>query len=213
MVPIHDTDVAEKRWSDAEWRQFELWEKTELQLKKRRRRWVALTLVVFLILASVPTVMERWPKWAGLHAVRKISDEINRLKRDAILDSKAYRLVLSSEPGLGFEVDRADSCAADESAWTRVRTGAFMTSGLGRVVSRQLRVLDAEAGRSLGVDRLVTRVCLDAARAGLEPGVHKDISNRSQGIAVMREVDRLDSRMDRVSVVLLTGSSLEVDFE
>lgn len=213
MVPIHDTDVAEKRWSDAEWRQFELWEKTEIRLIRRRRRWIALTGVLFLILASFPTVMERWPKWAGLHAVRKIADEVNRLRRDAILDSKAYRLVLDSEPGLRYRVEKADSCAADTPAWSLVRQGAFMTSTLGKTLARQLRVLDSEAGRSIGVDRLVTRVCLDAAGLISESSSSGPGEVGSRGIAVMRQTDLEDSRMDRVSVVVLTGSSSDVDFE
>jgi hypothetical protein len=213
MVPIHDTDVAEKRWSDDEWRQFELWEKTELRLKLRRRRWVVVTGIVFMTLASVPIMMERWPKWAGLHAVRKIAGEVNRLRRDAILESKAYRLNLNSEPGLGFRVQRAESCTADESAWVQVRQGSIMTSRFGKVLARQLRVLDSEAGRTMGLDRLVTQVCLDAGGEASGAGAPVDTITRTRGIAVMREADRLESRMDRVSVVLLTEPSSEVDFE
>ena len=50
MVPIHDTDVAEERWSQAEWENYELWEKVELKLKRKKQLWILATFLVFLAL-------------------------------------------------------------------------------------------------------------------------------------------------------------------
>lgn len=215
MVPIHDTDLAEKRWSDTEWRQFELWEKIELRVKKRRRRWMALVAVLFLILASVPTVMARWPKWASLHAVRKIAEEVNRMRMDAVILEAAFRLSLDTSPGLGFRVEMATTCNSPVQDWQVVREGSLLKSSLGMLVGRKLRVLDPESGAVLGVPGLRTAVCVDAGDGS--GGVQSDsvpvAGANLTGIAVIHSGDLLAKNIERISVVSLTSKDNEVDFE
>lgn len=50
MVPIYDSDVAEERWSKAEWRNYELWEKLEQRQIRKKRLWIMATILVFLMI-------------------------------------------------------------------------------------------------------------------------------------------------------------------
>src|SRR6185437_11560801 len=92
MVPIHDSDVGEQRWSKSEWENYELWEKVELRLKRQKRLWVFATIVIFLGLSAVPIVIERWPKWSSRSMAVTLAREINRMKRDSSIGRSAFRL-------------------------------------------------------------------------------------------------------------------------
>jgi hypothetical protein len=80
MVPIHDTDLAQERWSQTEWEHYELWEKLEAKFRRRKAVWIGAAVLLFFVLSSVPILIEHWPKWIALGANRKLSEEINRLK-------------------------------------------------------------------------------------------------------------------------------------
>ena len=213
MVPIHDTDLAEKRWSDEEWRQFELWEKIEVRFKRRRRRWIAVVAVLFLILASVPTVMARWPKWASFHAVRKVAEEVNRMRKDAIIQEASFRLSLDAEPGLSYRVEKAERCDAPAQAWQVVRDGKLLTSRLGKLVAHHLQVLASEDGEGLGVPGLRTSVCVDGSGNSGLPSPGAVAPSGLTGIAVIHVKDFASKNIERISVVSLTSRDSEVDFE
>ena len=68
MVPIHDTDLAQERWSQTEWEHYELWEKLEVKLSDvaRPSGSAPLPFLLFFILSSVPILIEHWPKWIAL---------------------------------------------------------------------------------------------------------------------------------------------------
>jgi hypothetical protein len=213
MVPIHDTDLAEKRWSDEEWRQFELWEKIEVRFKRRRRRWIGVVAILFLILASVPTVMARWPKWASLHAVRKVAEEVNQMRMDAIIQEASFRLTLDTAPGLGYRVERAERCNAPAQDWQIVRDGKVLTSSPGRLLARHLQVLASHEGESMGIPGLRTTVCVDGG--GNADSLPADAAPefRLTGVAVIPARDFLAKNIERISVVSLTSRDDEVDFE
>ncbi len=214
MVPIHDTDLAEKRWSDSEWRQFELWDKIEVRLRRRRRRWSILAGALFLLLASVPTVVQRWPKWASLHAARRIAEEINAAPNPPLLHARAFRLVFERDEGMAFSVYEAPSCESPSDAWRLVRQGRLLTSGLGRLVSKRLRVLDNGSGVDLGIPGLTRDYCASGGAPFGEGVVAPERSEHSvRGIAVIQDRDQSEKNISRISVVSLTGPQDEVDFE
>ncbi len=216
MVPIHDTDVAEKRWTDDEWRQFELWEKIELRLRRRKHVWIAITAALFLLLSSVPIALEMWPKWVGLHVSRQIAQEVNRLRGRAILEAGAQRIAFSTDAGLNYQIERAENCSSPAELWKPVKSGGFLRSKLGRSIAERFRVLDVDSGRALGVPSLVHQICFDAIHgfSGVTPpGQAQAQASKALGVAVARQIDIDEKRLDRVSVVLLTGNSAEVDFE
>jgi len=174
---------------------------------------MVLTSVLFLILASVPTVMVRWPKWASLHAARRIAQQVNLMRRDAIIEESSYRLTLETDIGLKYQVARAGNCDAPAEAWQVTREGRLMTSRLGRLLADRLRVLDPEAGTTLGVPGLKTQVCVHGSGLLESPGSGVVQSGPLAGIAVIHEGDRLTGNIERISVVSLTSPENEVDFE
>jgi len=226
MAPIHDTDIAEKRWSDEEWRQFELWEKIETRIRRRRRLWIAMAMAGFLVLSSVPTAMDRWPKWVSRRVARQVAQEVNRLRSQAILDAKAYRLSFLDAPGLAFRVDSAESCDRFQTAAREEKSGFFLSSRFGRRISNQFKILTPSEGADLGIPVLRSEICFDgidlmgrleensAAPGAVEPSKpDRPDDLKSFAIAVAQTSESAKSRPDHLSVVVLTGPSFEVDFE
>ena len=207
MAPIHDTDVAEKRWSDEEWRQFELWEKIEVRLRRKRLIWVGLALLGFVVLSAIPTALERWPKWVSRRVSRQVAQEINRLRSQAILDSRAYRLTFGDSPGLTFQVESGDQCAGTSGNWQVVRTGAFLSSRVGRTIAPKFKILTPSEGEALGISVLKTQVCIEGVDIGWAtslsagnalsesgPSNHKANSDSTQAVAVAGVTDIISRR-------------------
>jgi hypothetical protein len=219
MAPIHDTDVAEKRWSDEEWRQFELWEKIEIRLRQRRRIWVGLACLLFLILAAVPTVMERWPKWLGRRLSRQLAQELNQLRSQAILEGRAFRIQFLNDNGLAVRVERGERCGDESSSWSLVKELTIRSPEAGTLVQR-FRFISASEGAALGIPQIHSEVCVDGVDRvphGIDSmGGTLPSSQQMTGpslLAIATSDDISQSREDRISVVVLTGSSLAVEFE
>ncbi len=116
MAPIYDTDVAEKRWQDRTWTDFELWEQIELRLRRRKRLWIGFTVITFLFLCSIPVFIERGPKWASFITARRLAQEIEAIQREANQTQNAHRLRIQS--GSEVVIERAESC--DSTVFTQV---------------------------------------------------------------------------------------------
>lgn len=97
MVPIYDTDIAESRWQQAEWRQFELWEKIEQRARRRLRLICLGAMGVFLLISSVPVLQSGFPKWVSLHELRKIGQLWSASKTKAIQEKSAYTWVFVNQ--------------------------------------------------------------------------------------------------------------------
>src|SRR5690606_25386144 len=117
MVPFHDSDVAENRWKEGEWRQFELWEKIELRFRRKRFWTVIGVCLLFVALLSIPIIQDRIPKWKALGAMRELAVRINQMKVEASSSRKPLRIRLeNTEKGPIFIIDRLTSCPGNESS-------------------------------------------------------------------------------------------------
>jgi hypothetical protein len=204
MVPIHDTDVAEERWSKGEWENYELWEQVEHRLKRKRRYWILGTGVVFLMVSSVPIILDRWPKWVTRTAVRRLAHEINQVKREASIHRTAYRLRIVDKGPLEFQVEKVTSCSQPNEG-EPIRSSSLLKDSL----KTGYTWLMPSMGSSVGIPGLVREFCYDAytgsgpVQSG-EPVV---------GFGVVPVKDLAEKRLDRLSVLLLSGPSGENSFD
>lgn len=203
MVPIHDTDVAETRWSQAEWNHYELWEKVEQRLRRRKWLWISATVALFLVLSAVPVVMLHWPKWVALTAASRLGREINHLKTMANVERAAFRLRFVNDGATGFVIEKAESCASTQ--WTSVRQAALVS----RRRAADFSLIPPSQGLELGIPGLVDSFCYDYL-SGSEAIVKGETV---VGFAVAPVVDLAARRLDRSSIVLLTGPSAEISFD
>jgi hypothetical protein len=201
MAPIYESDVAEERWSKAEWENYELWERIELRLRRRRQLWIAGTVVVFLLLSAIPIVRERMPAWRSLRAARTLAQEIGRMKRDAAIEHRALRIAFTDPSSLRFEVQSLQSCSA--AAGSVVRSGALLRDSAG------ITLVEPRDGQAVDVPGLASSFCYDAmaGSASVLAG------NPVVGFAVLPVKDLAQGRQDRMSLLLLKGPSAEITFE
>jgi hypothetical protein len=198
MVPIHNTDVAEERWSQAEWENYELWEKIEQRLKKRKRIWILFTVIVFLILSAIPIFMDRWGKWESRFITRQLAQEINWIKTAASIDHAAYRLRLAEGGNLSYIIDRLENCSISNGI--QVRSGELAKGG----PSREYLWISKDQGVELGIPGLVGEFCYDSLAGARETGI---------GFGIIPAKDLTEKRMDRISILLLMGQSGEISFD
>lgn len=198
MVPIHDTDIAEERWSQGEWQHYELWEKVEVRLRRRKWIWILSAAMVFVLLSAVPILMERWPKWVGLAAVRRLAQEVNRIKRDAGVEHAAFRIRFDGDGSLRYSVEKAFGC--QDPGVSVVRTGSLVAES---------RLSDYRLMR--GGSGLVDSFCYDYL-AGSE-AVLRGESVVGFGVMPAKDLTAPEGRVDRASVILLSGPSAEISFE
>ena len=203
MVPIHDTDIAVERWNRAEWQHYELWERLELKLRKRRRLWILGTIILFLLLSSIPIVQDQAPAWKSLSASRRLAQEINWVKRNAGVNHHAYRLRFTDFGTLDYVIEQANGCS--DLQGVPVRNGSLMKeSDRGQFV-----LIDPAQGQNMGIPGLVTEFCYDFLS-----GSGAILEGKSLvGFAILPAKDLTDRRMDRVSTLLLSGPSAEISFE
>ncbi|MDR3608025.1 MAG: hypothetical protein P4M08_11675 [Oligoflexia bacterium] len=200
MVPIYDSDIAEDRWSKAEWSHYELWEKVDQRIRKHNRLWIAATAVVFLLLSSVPVIMDQRPKWKSLRATRVLGQEIIRIKREAAVNRRAYRLRFLGGGSLEYQVETANRC--EDAVFTPVRSGSLTGSGDGVLV-----LLSKEKGGELNVPGLLESYCYDSLSGGASA------TDKIAAFAVIPVNDLSVGRLDRLSVLLLSGASTDLSFE
>jgi hypothetical protein len=205
MVPIYESDVAEERWSKTEWNHYELWEKVEQRIRRYNRLWIASTALVFLLLSSVPIVIEQFPHWTALAATRRLGQEIERLKRDAATAHVPFRLIFLKDgiDGVAYQVEKVEKC--NSPVGTVVRTGSLVSpKHIG-----QYQLLNHSQGEALSLPGLLERYCYDPLE-GSEPAAR---GNDIAGFAVAPVKDLAEHRVDRIAVLLLEGPSSELSFE
>lgn len=202
MPPIHETDVAEERWSQAEWEHYELWEKIETRMRRRKWMWIGATTALFFVLSAVPIVRDRYPKWISSVATRKLSQEINRIKREASLEHAAFRIRFEHGT-LSYVVEKSESCAQPHGQ--AVRSGGLV--GVSKLADYAL--LSPSQGSTLGIPGLVDSFCYDYL-SGSDAVVRGE---RVVGFGVIPVKDLAEQRLERSSILLLTGPSAEVSFD
>ncbi len=197
MAPVHDTDLAEKRWNEAEWEHYELWEKIEQRFRRRKRFWISGTAILFLLISAVPIVRDRSAKWATLTQARRLSEQVNHIKLEASRARAPYRIRFES--GVDFKIERLATCADSQGAL--VRSGSLGSFGA--------IVLSASQGEELAVPGLTHQFCFDPlsgseAARGLAPVL---------GFGLISAADFAEKRTDRLSILILRGPSAEPVFE
>jgi hypothetical protein len=203
MVPIHDTDVAEERWSKAEWENYELWEKVELRLKRHKRLWILATGLLFVTLSAVPIMLERWPKWTTRSMAVLLGREVNRIKREAINDRSAYRIRFNQDAGLSYSIEKVPNCS--ETTGQVTRTGSLQPKDSENAYAW----FDPAVAKEMGIPGLVKEFCYDyLAGSG---SVLKGESVVGFGIIPVK--DLAEKKLDRMSLLLLSGPSAEISFD
>jgi len=118
MAPIYDTDVEQERFEKEEWKNFELWEKIEQRLRKKRRLIIFLSIILFFILSSIPIFMDRKPYWKAVSLSLSFTKEILSLKKQAILEHKAMRLRFLNDPQQppgAYVIERMVHCRSEKA--------------------------------------------------------------------------------------------------
>ena len=199
MAPIHDTDVAAERWNKAEWSHYELWEKTEQRLKLRKQLWIGVTAILFVMLSAVPILKDRWPKWRGLTATRRLSEELNHMKSSASIEQTSMRLRFQGAGSLSFVIEKVSDCQA--SSGITLKTGNLLRES----EQTSYVLMSAENGRQLGVPGLVEQLCYDPFKGANSIGL--------SAVGIISAKDLTERRLDRISLLLLNGPSAEISFD
>jgi hypothetical protein len=204
MVPIHESDVAENRWKDDEWRQFELWERIELRLR-RKRIWIVLAVAfVFVSILAAPVIEDRLPKWRALNAMRTLAVRANQMKVDAAALGVPLRLrIEDSSDGPNYVIEQVDRCegAANAQVW-----GGGRVFEPGDVVpAKDFVVFSPGEATTFGLERVTTAVCYDPLGIGA--------IDRVQAIGILTAKDLAAKRLDRVAFLNFSGLFAEIDFD
>ena len=199
MVPIYDSDLAEKRWQDQQWQNYEFWEQVELRNRKRKRIWIISALVLFLIFSSIPVIMVRFEKWRGVRLARELSQELTSIKRDAATRQMAIKVSFRSAPeGLIVHLDEATHC---QDSGKPIRETLIPKS-------EGFIFLAAQEGLKLGVPGLVSMFCYDP-----QSGFENSDPRTSRGVGILPAKDLTEEKIERLTLVTLEGSSAEISFE
>lgn len=203
MAPIYDSDLAEERYSKDEWSRYELWEKVEIRLLRRKRLWITGAFLGYLCLSSIPVVMDRLPKWTSLAAMRRLAFEVNRIKLEAGVSHAAYRIRFMGGGSLEYSVERLPNCSG--GAVEVVRSGELIYG----TEAKQYSLVSPEQGLVMGIDGFVDSICYDYLAGS-------DVVLRGKALAgfgIMPVNDLTSNRMDRLSTLLVSGPSAEISFE
>ncbi len=206
MAPFHESDLADKRWDEAEWRDFELWERLELQHKKKKSYWIYATVGVFVLLSAVPTLRDRWDKWHGGAIALELGREWNQIKREAAVLQAPIRIRMEPGSTLNAVIERVQDCRQTEIG-QQLRT---VNLEVNPDASQPFRLLDPERGRSMGIPGLTRGICYDPLQ-----GVFGDKEKVESlvGIAFLPESDLKDENLDRLTTVLVKGASGDISFD
>jgi hypothetical protein len=203
MAPIHDSDVSEQRWSKSEWENYELWEKVESKLRRKKRLWILATGMVVICFSAIPIVIDRWPKWKTRTATRYLAQEINSMKREASMNRSSYRVVFLDGQKLEFYIEKVRNCS--DGSGEKVHYSDF-----NRILpSSEYTLIPPSVGAGLGVPGLIQRFCYDY----LVGSIIQEFPNRISGFGIISVKDLAEKRLDRASILLLSGPSAELSFD
>lgn len=209
MVPIHESDVAENRWKDADWRQFELWERIEFRLKRKKNWTIVAVCLIFITLLSVPIYRDRLPKWTALAAMRALAVQVNQMKVDAATLGAPLRLrIEDSTSGPLYVIEKVTSCtsgvsATEEASAVELKRGEFFKSP---TVGAEYRVLGGSNSAALGLERVTQSICYDPS-----PSEAVDTEMHALGILTVKDLAAL--RLDRIAFLNFSGLFTEIAFD
>ncbi|MBN22306.1 MAG: hypothetical protein CL678_13575 [Bdellovibrionaceae bacterium] len=198
MAPIHDTDVATERWEQDSWRNLELWEKVQARFQRNRVRLFILFGVLGLLLMTVPSIVTQTPKWDTYQVINQVAMKIIQIKSDAVLSYKAIRMEITDIKTGAYEIKSSDSCQSQNFVNKEEGTFSFPSENY-------LTFISPELGASIGIPHLTLSFCYD-------PKLGADYMNTT-GFAVIPVKDLSTSRLDRISVLSLSGESAEISYD
>ncbi len=203
MVPIHESDVAENRWKDDEWRQFELWERIEFRLR-RKKVWIILgVFLVFVAILAAPVIEDRLPKWRAINAMRILAVRANQMKVDAAALGVPLRLrIEDSLDGPQYVIERVDQCDSNSKS-ARIWGGGPVFANRER--GTDFVVFEPRDATTLGLERVTTTVCYDPLGA--------ETADRVQALGILTAKDLTEKRLDRVAFLNFSGLFAEIDFD
>ena len=210
MVPIHDTDVAEERWSQAEWEGYELWEKIAARHKRRRRIWIFSTVMIILILSAIPIIYQKWEKWTTRSLAQQLAVKLNQMKALAGIQHVPLRFkLIQGRDSLDYAVEKLKACSDPK--------GEVIETGTLKLAKAQNRYtwLSPEKGKLLGVPGLSSEVCYDPL-LGIQAVSWSDqkMSDKTLvGFGILPVKDLANQEMNNLSIILLTPPQGEVTFE
>lgn len=205
MVPIYDSDLADKRWEEKRWENYEFWEDIEARERSVRRRWIAGAVALFLVFSSIAVSIVRFPKWRGIRLARELALSLNQMKREASFSSRAVRVSFVNQDGLRLIVEGAERCDSDH--WEALRETTF-DGGEG------FRFLESAESERFGFSTIVDRVCYDPFHgARMETKKTPLSTDESQGIVILPAKDLTSGESERLTVVGLHGTTAEISFE
>ena len=204
MVFLKDIDFTEDRWAVGDLSTNELWEKIELRLKRKRKRWIIFTVILFMILSAVPIVLDQTEKWKTRHYIRKFSEEINSVKKQAILAQKSYRISLLQDGSLGYKVEELSQC--DGPVLSMIRQDHLIQNP--EQLEKYLWIFPAQ-GERLHLHQIQTEFCYDAFRGSFLSLNGTELN----GFGVIPVKDLSEDRVDRASFLILSGLSAEISFD
>jgi hypothetical protein len=203
MVPIHDTDVAEERWKKTEWRQFEFWDEVETRFRRQKKLWIVATVLIFILLSSIPVIQTRSPYWAAQAAAQKLARVISQLKREAAVGHVTFRLRFKDLGQLQYEIEKLNHCT--EIRGILVRKGALVSEGK----NKTLLLMSQSQGEQLDLHGLTETFCFDPLKGSdfSTQGIEK------VGFAILPVKDLAEKKTDRLSVLIVQGASAEISFD
>lgn len=205
MAPLHESDVAENRWKESEWRNFVLWEKLEVRFKRKKNWILAIFLFLSLSILAVPTVRDRYPKWLGEGIARKIAETVLEVRLESSIRHSAVMIQLEKR---GDEI------------WVKAETLRDCRSTIGRELLKEWNVAQARSGRrfavltqeqgvQVAIPQVTTEICYDP-----EKGFHSRGDGLETSVFAIAPVkDLATERLDRWSVVRIGTHSGEVSFQ
>jgi hypothetical protein len=179
---------------EEEWRNFELYEKVRVREHRKRFFFIALAILIFFGLCSVPVFEERLPKWRSLEAAQELSVEIEKLKTLAIHEQKPIRLRFLEGGKFRFEV--ISQCDSQEIL--RVAKEANWPDADGA-----LKVLSHEEARAMSLVLASDELCFD-------PVFGVDGMKTKKVLIIAPVKDLSEGRLDRASYVVLEGESAKI---
>lgn len=207
MVPIHDSDLAEKRWKEDEWKEYELWEKLEERQTRKRLVWIAFTAILFICILAIPVLRDHFPKWKGLDLVRRIAQEANELKLEASSRFVPLRMaIVQDSSGISYSVFRVENCHSSNRLET-FRTEPLLSA----LEAEELRLIDLPAATALGLEKTTLEFCYDPVEGDPTLAVTED--SRAIGVVPVKDLATSPPRLDRISVVGFNGHAAEISFD
>jgi hypothetical protein len=201
MVEMDDADLDEQRFFQKTWQNYELWEKVEARFRRKRLLWILATLFLVFFFSAIPVVTDRFPYWQSRFAAEQLAQEMNRMKREAMVNRESYRIRFLDPSSLSYTVEKVQHCS--DAQGVKLRTSEL------RQTSEALAWLPPSQGEALGIPGLVSDFCYD-------PWLGNHWSLQGQplvGFAILPAQDLQSHRLDRLSILLIQGPSAEMIFD